>query len=105
MQLQNGKKVEIVTRADSHTTREIPRKIFATQRLSRRIVSDNGTVLKSQEMKELSKRNNISHITSALYHPVSNGLAEHYVQTFKQSLEGSIFRDIANKIKPIFVPI
>ena len=79
--------VEMVEKATSGKTIEILRKIFATHGLPRRIVTDNATVFTSCEMKESFKRNAIGSVTSAPYHPSTNGLAERYVQTFKRNLK------------------
>ena len=79
--------VEMVEKATSEKTIEILRKIFATHGLPRRIVTDNTTVFTSCEMKEFFKRNAIGSVTSAPYHPSTNGLAERYVQTFKRNLK------------------
>ena len=79
--------VEMVEKATSEKTIEILRKIFATHGLPRRIVTDNATVFTSCEMKEFFKRNAIGSVTSAPYHPSTNGLAERYVQTFKRNLK------------------
>ena len=38
-------------------------------------------------MKEFFSHNGIKHITSTQCHPVSNGLAERAVQTFKSALK------------------
>ena len=40
-----------------------------------------------QEFRELSRKYNFEHVTSSLYHPKSNGLAEKYVQVVKQIFE------------------
>ena len=49
------------------------------------IVSDNGPSLASQEFNTFCRLNGIKHLTTALYHPSSNGAVEHSVQTFKTS--------------------
>ena len=58
------------------------------------IVSDNGTCFTSSEFKTYVTRNDIRHITSAPFHPSTNGLAERAVQTFKKGMkkqpEGSL---------------
>lgn len=51
------------------------------------LVSDNGTQFKSGEVREFCKKRNISQMFSAPFHPQSNGLAEKFVDTVKQSLQ------------------
>lgn len=50
------------------------------------LVSDNGPQFVSIEFEDFLKHQGIAHLTSAPYHPSSNGLAERGVQTMKQSL-------------------
>ena len=51
------------------------------------IVSDNGTCFVSAEFEAFLASNDIKHITSVPYHPVSNGLAEHAIQIVKRGLK------------------
>ena len=63
------------------------RAIFATHGLPERIVTDNGTVFTSEEFEKFLHQNGIAHTRTAPYHPASNGLVEHAVQTFKQGIK------------------
>jgi transposase InsO family protein len=65
-------------------------------------VSDNGSQFSSDEFATFMKRNGIKHFKSAPYHPVTNGLAERFIQAFKNSMRamkdesGDINQKIAN---------
>ena len=54
--------------------------------VSRFLVSDNGSICTSSEFAAFVGKNGIKHLTSAPYHPASNGLAERAVQTVKGAL-------------------
>lgn len=70
------------------------RTVFATFGLPEVIVTDNGKCFTSSEFESFLKSNGIEHLTSAPYHPSSNGLAERAAQIVKKGLkkvkEGSI---------------
>ncbi len=68
-------------------TIKVLRTIFARTGLPEQIVSDNGPQFVSAEFQNFTKMNGITHIKSAPYHPATNGLAERFVQTFKQSMK------------------
>ena len=63
------------------------RQIFAIEGLPETIVKDNETQLTSKQFEEFRKQLNISHITSPMFHPASNGEAERFLQTFKQGMK------------------
>ncbi|KAJ7995729.1 hypothetical protein DPEC_G00247610 [Dallia pectoralis] len=70
--------------ATSQLTIERLRQCFSVHGLPQTLVSDNGTCFTSQEFQVFLNQNGIQHITSASFHPASNGLAGRAVQTFKQ---------------------
>lgn len=73
--------------ATSQVTIEKLRQCFSTHGLPQMLVSDNGTCFKSQEFELFCKQNGIQHVTSAPFHPASNGLGERAVQILKQGLK------------------
>ena len=79
--------VRLMHSIKAHSTIEQLRMIFATHGIPQKIVSDNGPTFTSQEFKTFMTQNGVLHITSAPYHPSTNGLAERAVQTFKQALK------------------
>jgi len=62
------------------------REVFSRFGLPETIVSDNGPQFTSQEFATFCRSNGIRHSTSSPYHPRSNGQAERFVKTFKQSV-------------------
>ena len=79
--------VRLMHSIKAHSTIGQLRMIFATHGIPQKIVSDNGPTFTSQEFKTFMTQNGVLHITSAPYHPSTNGLAERAVQTFKQALK------------------
>ena len=63
------------------------RRLFASHGIPRQLVSDNGPQFIAAEFTAFMEGNGIKHIRSAPYHPSSNGLAERFVQTFKQAMK------------------
>ena len=79
--------VHIMPNITSARTIEKLRIVFATHGLPRKVVTDNGPSFTSEEFQSFMSANGITHITTAPYHPSSNGLAERAVQTFKRGLK------------------
>ena len=91
--------IHVVNTARTEATVEKLRATFATHGLPEMLVSDNGSVFTSGAFREFLQKNGIQHVTSAPYHPSSNGLAERAVQTFKRGMKkqgsGSIEAKVA----------
>jgi transposase InsO family protein len=88
------------TTTASQTIKEL-RFIFARFGLPEQILSDNGPQFTSDEFREFTIANGIQHIKIAPYHPRSNGMAERFVQTFKNAMkkmkkDGDINQQLAN---------
>ena len=62
------------------------RDLFARFGIPEQIFSDNGAQFVSEESRVFVRSNGICHVTSAPYHPATNGLAERAIQIFKEAL-------------------
>ena len=85
-----------VNSTSSSSTIEVLRDLFARFGIPKQLVSDNSAQFVSEEFQAFIRSNGIRHITSATYHPATNGLAERTVQTFKQAL-----RSVYQSSKPV----
>lgn len=79
--------IHCVNSVTSSATTEKLRTTFASHSLPEIVVSDNGSNFVSGEFKSFLHKNGIKHITSAPYHPSSNGLVKRAVQTLKQGMK------------------
>ena len=79
--------VAVVPSCSSQQAIRFLRHVFSTHGLPEMLISDNGTAFKSAEFKTFVAHNGVRHLTSAPYHPATNGLAERVVQTFKEALQ------------------
>ena len=82
--------VHVATSATSRSTIENMHSTFATHSLPELLVTDNGSAFTSKEFEEFLQKNEIRHVTSAPYHPTTNGLVERTVQTFKIAMKKAI---------------
>lgn len=78
--------VIVTTGCTAKITIDKLRRVFSTHGLPDMIVSDNATAFMGAEFQEFISKNGI-HVTSAPYHPATNGLAENAVKTFKQAMK------------------
>ena len=80
--------------------------LFPRFGIPEQIVSDNGNQFVSEEFQAFVKSKGIHHITSAPYHPATNGLAERKVQTFKQALSSmhQSSRPVNEKVAKLLIP-
>ena len=81
----------------SSMTISLLRSCFARLGLPVSIVSDNASCFTSQEFQTFVNNNGIHHITTAVYHPSSNGLAENAVKNFKKSYKLGV-GDVVEKL-------
>ena len=73
-----------MTSATSAITIEYLHQVFAQFGVPETVVTDNGTCFTSREFELFLEVNGIRHLTLALYHPASNGLAECAVQIVRR---------------------
>ena len=82
--------VQVMSTTTVSATLDVLREWFCTHGIPEQIVTDNGSQFTADAFKVFTQRNGIRHIKSAPYHPASNGLAERFVQSLKQSLKASL---------------
>ena len=82
--------VRVMSTTTVSATLDVLREWFCTHGIPEQIVTDNGSQFTADAFKVFTQRNGIRHVKSAPYHPASNGLAERFVQSLKQSLKASL---------------
>ena len=78
-----------VTAAKTSSTIHCLTETFSRFGIPNILVSDNGSQFTSNEFKAFVKRMGIRHITSAPFHPATNGLAERFVKSFKLAMKAA----------------
>lgn len=73
----------------------VMRSVFARFGMPVTIVSVNGTQFVNSEFREFCIRNGINHLTTAPFHPQSNGQAERFVDTFKRAIKKITYSGLA----------
>jgi transposase InsO family protein len=81
--------VKVMSTTSTTKTLDVLREWFSAHGIPEHIVTDNGPQFIAEEFEIFTKRNGIKHVKSAPYHPASNGLAERFIQSLKQSLKAS----------------
>ena len=76
---------------------------FAQFGLLETIVTDNGSCFVSAEFQHFLTMNGIKHITSAPYHPSTNGLEERAVQIVKKGLKNATEGSIRSRIAKVLL--
>ncbi|UYV64979.1 hypothetical protein LAZ67_3002638, partial [Cordylochernes scorpioides] len=85
----------IMDHCTATATVRVLRDLFAVHGLPDQVVSDNGRMFVGHEFQEFLRMNGIRHITSAPYHPQTNGQAERVVQTLKQLIRKNGWENIS----------
>ena len=81
--------VRVMSKTTVSKTLDVLRQWFASPGVPEQIITDNGPQFVAEEFDTFTKRNGIKHVKSAPYHPASNGLAERFIKSMKQSLKAS----------------
>ncbi|UYV84041.1 K02A2.6-like [Cordylochernes scorpioides] len=85
----------IMDHCTATATVRVLRSLFAVHGLPDQVVSDNGRMFVGHEFQEFLRMNRVRHITSAPYHPQTNGQAERVVQTLKQLIRKNGWENIS----------
>lgn len=65
------------------------------------LVSDNGPPFTSYHMQQFYHRYGINHVTTAPYHPASNGIAERFVRSFKDAMAKAAHSGQTDKVAAV----
>ena len=93
--------VFITNSSTSSVVLEELKSTFARFGLPELIVTDNGACFKSEDFESFLEQNGIKHLTSAPYHPASNGLAERAVQILKRGLKKVVSGTLRSRVDTV----
>lgn len=79
--------VTVTNTADSKVAFNFLRETFAMFGTAKLVVTDNGAAFLATHLEDYLAAAGVKHLTSPVYHPASNGLAEKMVQTVKNGLK------------------
>ncbi|MCG8621136.1 MAG: DDE-type integrase/transposase/recombinase [Proteobacteria bacterium] len=82
---------------------ELSRTLFAQFGLPEVLVTDNGSCFVSEEFETFLSKNGIKHVTSAPFHPATNGLAERAVQIVKKGLKKEKGGTMASRLAKVLM--
>ena len=88
-----------MTKINSEDTVKNLRDFCSRFGLPKKIISDNGKQLVSEEFGNFCKMNKIKHVTSAPYHSSCNGAAENAVKSFKRGLSKALSDPKNDKVR------
>lgn len=82
---------------------ELSRTLFSQFGIPEVLVTDNGPCFVSEEFETFLSKNGIKHVTSAPFHPATNGLAERAVQIVKKGLKKEKGGTMASRIAKVLM--
>ena len=82
--------VRVMSSTTVSATLDVLREWISGHGIPEQLVTDNGPQFTSDAFKVFTQSNGIRHLRSAPNHPASNGLAERFIQSVKQSLQASV---------------
>lgn len=91
--------VHIVKNITAKTTIHKCKKIFSEFGVSKVIVTDNSRSFRSADSVQFLKTNGITPKYTAPYHPATNGQAERFIQTMKNSLRKMLIDSTNRNLK------
>ena len=99
----HSKWIEAFHTVTSQAVIEELRTVFSKFGIPEVIVADNGACFTSSDFESFLQYNGVKHLTTAPYHPLSNGLAERAVQIVKKGLKKVTSGSIRSRLAKILL--